>query len=159
LILRALLIGLLPLSAMAQTEPAAPAPEPAADPFAAWKTTFTPRAFAAGIRPDTLARAYARLEWLPDVIDRDRNQNEFTKTVWDYLDTAVSDDRIARGQQALATHAALFDTIESRWGVDRHIVTAIWGLETSYGAPCRPSPPWRSKAAGPICSMPSSWPP
>jgi membrane-bound lytic murein transglycosylase B len=134
LILRALLIGLLPLSAMAQTEPAAPAPEPAADPFAAWKTTFTPRAFAAGIRPDTLARAYARLEWLPDIIDRDRNQNEFTKTVWEYLDTAVSDDRIARGQQALATHAALFDVIESRWGVDRHIVTAIWGLETSYGA-------------------------
>jgi membrane-bound lytic murein transglycosylase B len=67
------------------------------------------------------------------VVERDRRQNEFTKTIWDYLDTAVSDDRIANGQAALATHAATFDAIEARYGVDRHIVAAIWGLESAYG--------------------------
>jgi membrane-bound lytic murein transglycosylase B len=106
---------------------------PPADPFAAWQTQIAPQALALGIAPATIDAAFASLAWLPDVVERDRSQNEFTKTVWDYLDTAVSDDRIARGQQALADHAALFDAIEARWGVDRHVVAAIWGLESAYG--------------------------
>ncbi len=45
----------------------------------------------------------------------------------------MSDERIALGRAALARHAATFDAIEDRWGVDRHIVAAVWGLETSFG--------------------------
>ena len=35
------------------------------------------------------------------IIKRGRNQAEFTKAIWDYLDTAVSDLRIANGRKAL----------------------------------------------------------
>ena len=104
------------------------------DTFDAWLAGFRDRAAAAGIGTATLDAALPSITFLPDVIERDRNQFEFTRTVWDYLDRAVSDDRILMGQRALDEHRALFDQIEVRIGVDRHIVAAIWGLESSYGA-------------------------
>ena len=69
----------------------------------------------------------------PEVIKRDRNQSEFTKTVWEYLATAVSDARVANGRNALARTGGTLDRIEAQYGVDKHIVTAIWGLESAYG--------------------------
>jgi lytic murein transglycosylase len=60
-------------------------------------------------------------------------QPEFTKSTWDYLDALVSDDRIARGRELLAQFASTFDAVERRYGVDRHIIAAIWGVESNYG--------------------------
>ncbi|SMY08120.1 lytic murein transglycosylase [Flavimaricola marinus] len=99
-----------------------------------WLDGFRPRALDAGISAVTLDAALPGLEYLPVVVDRDRNQNEFTKTIWDYLSTAVSDARIQNGQAKLAANTALFDEIEAAYGVDRHIIAAIWGLESAYGA-------------------------
>lgn len=102
--------------------------------FQDWIAGFRTRALEAGITADTLDAGLAQVEYLPDVVRKDRSQNEFTKTIWDYLDTAVSDARIDLGRQALQDNAALLDEIEARYGVDRHIVVAIWGLESSYGS-------------------------
>ena len=99
-----------------------------------WVSDFRARALGTGIDQATFDRAMANVQFLPDVIQKDRNQNEFTRTIWDYLDRAVSDDRILSGQKALKTHAAILDQIEARYGVDRHIIVAIWGLESAYGA-------------------------
>jgi membrane-bound lytic murein transglycosylase B len=99
-----------------------------------WLDEFRPRAVEAGISPATLDAALPGLEYLPVVVERDRNQNEFTKTIWDYLGTAVSDDRIRSGQAKLVEQAALLAEIEAAYGVDRHIIAAIWGLESAYGA-------------------------
>jgi membrane-bound lytic murein transglycosylase B len=60
-------------------------------------------------------------------------QPEFTKSFWDYLDLLVSDARIADGRAILAKHRPTFDAVEKAYGVDRHIVAAIWGVETNYG--------------------------
>ena len=56
-------------------------------------------------------------------------QPEFTKAFWDYLDMLVTDERIANGRAMLAQHAAIFDAVEKAYGVDRHIIAAIWGVE------------------------------
>ena len=56
-------------------------------------------------------------------------QPEFTKAFWDYLDILVSDARIADGREILARYKAIFDKVEKQYGVDRHIITAIWGVE------------------------------
>lgn len=101
--------------------------------FRQWVAAFRPRAEAAGIPPAVLDRVLPGLTYLPDVIRRDRNQAEFTKTIWDYLDTAVSEERVANGRAALARHRDLLDRIEARYGVEKEIVVAIWGLETAYG--------------------------
>lgn len=99
-----------------------------------WIAGFRGRALAAGISSATFEAAMSGVQFLPDVVERDRKQDEFTKTIWDYLDKAVSEDRIAAGQKALKAHAALLEQIEARYGVDRHVVLAIWGLESAYGA-------------------------
>jgi membrane-bound lytic murein transglycosylase B len=99
-----------------------------------WITGFRARALAAGISSATFETSMADVHFRPDVVERDRKQDEFTKTIWDYLDKAVSDDRIAAGQKALKQHGPLLDQIEARYGVDRHVVLAIWGLESAYGA-------------------------
>jgi membrane-bound lytic murein transglycosylase B len=100
----------------------------------AWTRAFRPRALAAGITEQTFAAAMDRVVLDPDVIEKDRNQGEFTRTIWDYLDRAVSDLRIVNGQEMLARHADLLDRIEATYRVDREIVLAVWGLESSYGA-------------------------
>ena len=100
--------------------------------FAAWLTGFRDRALAAGMTEATLGNL-ATVSFLPDVVERDRNQNEFSKAIWDYLDTAVSADRISAGQAAMARHADLFAEIEARYRVEAEVVAAIWGLESAYG--------------------------
>src|SRR5690348_2098545 len=59
-------------------------------------------------------------------------QPEFTRSLWDYLDTLVSDARIENGRKILAQHRATFDAVEKAYGVDRYIIAAIWGVETNY---------------------------
>ncbi|NUB44679.1 lytic murein transglycosylase [Fertoebacter nigrum] len=99
----------------------------------AWLAAFRPRAIAEGVSPAVLDRALQGVTYDPEVIRRDRNQAEFTRTIWDYLDSAASDSRIANGQAALARHAGLLDAIEARYGVPKEVVVAVWGLESSYG--------------------------
>lgn len=108
-------------------------PAPQTIPFAEWLIAFRARALEAGIPEDVLDTALAEITYLPDVVMRDRNQNEFTKTIWDYLDTAVSADRITFGQRALAANERLLTEIEAAYGVEREIIVAIWGLESAYG--------------------------
>ena len=80
---------------------------------------------------------------LMDLMDA---QPEFTKAVWDYLDTLVSDARIARGKELLAQHRAVFDAAERTYGVDRYVIAAIWGVETNYGTLAGDRPVLRSTA-------------
>ena len=59
-------------------------------------------------------------------------QPEFTKPLWDYLDMLVSERRIVDGRAILAKHRTDFDAVEKAYGVDRHVVAAIWGIESNY---------------------------
>ena len=101
--------------------------------FDNWVTAFKLRARGQGIRSDVLDRAFAGVSYDPDVIRRDRNQSEFTKTIWDYLDSAASDARVRNGRAALEAHRRTLQQIETRYGVPKEIVTAVWGLESAYG--------------------------
>ncbi len=60
-------------------------------------------------------------------------QPEFTKSIWDYLDQLVNNERIAQGRALLEKYRATFDAVERAYGVDRYIIAAIWGVETNYG--------------------------
>ncbi len=101
--------------------------------FASWRAGFYQRALAQGIAPTTLSAALVDLQPLPEVLDKDRAQAEFTLTVRDYLDRVLTPARIMAGQAALARHADLFARLEAHFGVERAILAAIWGIETSYG--------------------------
>jgi len=102
--------------------------------LAEWQMNFKTRALAQGIPEPAFDLAFRDVQLLTDVIDKDRRQDEFTRTIWDYLDRAVSDDRIASGRKALTENAKILAQIESRFGVEAGVVVAIWGLESAYGA-------------------------
>ena len=95
-----------------------------------------------GLWPDAAARGITRENFdrftaglAPDlrIMDLLDAQPEYTKSIWDYLDTALSDERIARGRELLGQHASTLSAIERAYGVDRHILVAIWGVESNYG--------------------------
>ena len=98
-----------------------------------WIVVFRPKALAAGVNADIFDTAMSDVTFAPKVVERDRNQSEFTKTIWDYLETAVSDLRMSNGKVALKRQQKALDAIEARYGVPAEIVTAIWGLESAYG--------------------------
>lgn len=102
--------------------------------FERWVSSFRPRAFSAGITPTIFDRALRDARYNPEVIRLDRSQAEFTKTVWEYLDGAVNDNRISTGRQKMGQYANTLASIESRYGVPREIVVAIWGMESNFGA-------------------------
>lgn len=77
--------------------------------------------------------AFDQVQFLPRVIELDRAQPEFTRTVWDYLDNTVSPQRIATGQDKLQQVRAEAAAAAARYGVPGTIVVAIWGMESNYG--------------------------
>ncbi len=111
------------------------APEPAAAElnFQGWIQGFRDRALAQGISAPVLDRAFGGVSYDPEVIRRDRNQSEYTKTIWEYLDSAASELRVKNGQAALRDHQARLEQIEAEYGVEKEVVVAVWGLESSYG--------------------------
>jgi lytic murein transglycosylase len=102
--------------------------------FADWIAAFQRDARAQGIAAGTLESAFAGVQYLPEVVERDRSQAEFTRTVWEYLDTAVSPARVARGQDRLFEVRAQADAAAARYGVPAPILAAIWGMESNYGS-------------------------
>ena len=90
--------------------------------------------FTSGLTPDLR---------IMDLIDA---QPEFTKAFWDYLDILVNEARVANGRDILAKNKAVFDKVEKQYGVDRYIITAIWGVESNYGTLGGDRPVLRSTA-------------
>jgi len=114
---------------------ATPADEPLSDAgFRVWVAGFRARARAEGISQPTLARAFDGVGLNRRVVERDRNQSEFSRTLWDYLDSATSSARVANGRAALAEWQQTLAGIERDYGVEAEIVAAIWGLESAYGS-------------------------
>ena len=92
-----------------------------------------PAAEQRGISRATFARYTDGLTPDLSIMDLLDAQPEFTKSTWDYLDLLVGDDRIARGREILVQYAPAFAAVERNYGVDRHILAAIWGVESNYG--------------------------
>ena len=123
-------------AADAAPETTLPLPSPVTEnaAFADWLTAFRADALKAGIAGETFDRSLAGVRIDRDVIEANESQPEFTKPVWEYLEGALSDTRVAKGKALLAENEALLGRIEERYGVDRHVLVAIWGLESNYGS-------------------------
>ena len=101
--------------------------------FEAWKVTFINRAVAKNYSPDLVRSVISPAVINPLALERDANQPEFTKPVWSYVDSAANDARIQTGQNKMTEVDPVLDIIEGRYRVPREVLTAIWGLESSYG--------------------------
>ncbi len=109
-----------------------PRPVPNAG-FDAWVEGYRARAAARGIPANVINEAMGFAGYLPDVIEKDRNQTEFTRTLEDYLAIAAKPERVALGQAKLRQYGGVLGQIEARYGVEGHVVAAVWGLESFFG--------------------------
>ena len=102
--------------------------------FVAFIETLWPLAKANGVSRALFDQAFAGItEPDPAVLKLAGNQPEFTSTTADYLSKAVTAIRIETGQAMKAGEAKLLAAIESKYGVDRHVLLGIWGMESNFG--------------------------
>ncbi len=102
-------------------------------PFAEFIAGVRAEALGKGVAAGSLDAALTGLVADPKVLELINRQPEHDRTAGAYVTHLLSADRIAAGRAKLAEHAAIFASIEARFGVDRRVLTAIWGIETNYG--------------------------
>ena len=106
----------------------------------AQEQSFT--AFAAELWPDAQAKGISRATFdtalkgvTPDerVIAATKRQPEYGKPVGDYVNAIVSNRRIADAQLKAREWAKTFDAVENKFGVERWVLLALWGMESDFG--------------------------
>ncbi|WP_374568399.1 lytic murein transglycosylase [Ideonella sp.] len=102
--------------------------------FALWVAALRDAARTAGIGEATLRDALDNVRYLPRVVELDRAQPEFTRTVWEYVDTIVTPQRVALGQERLQQVRSEADAAAARYGVPPSILLAVWGIESNFGS-------------------------
>ncbi len=90
-------------------------------------------AAARKVSETTIDKALAGLAPDTEIATLHANQPEFVKSAGEYVDLLVSETRIANGRFKLAEYDTILRAIEAKYGVDRHVLVAIWGVESSYG--------------------------
>ncbi len=101
--------------------------------FRQWVERLWPRARRKGVSRRTFNAAFRGVRPDPEVIRSAHYQPEFVRPIWDYMASATSDKRIETGRLMLRRHKNLLDRLERRYKVDRHVIIAIWGMESNYG--------------------------
>jgi len=85
-----------------------------------------------GFSKNELDALFQRVEKIPRVIELMEKPWE-AKPYHAYRRLFLDRQRIEQGKELLVRHRELFDRVEKKFGVDREIITAIWGIETRYG--------------------------
>ena len=101
--------------------------------FADWRAAFLGHARSQGLAGKILAGFESRATLLDETLSRQQAQAEFLLSTADYMARVVSAQRVADGRDALAATQEALAEIELSRAVDRGILTAIWGIESSYG--------------------------
>jgi membrane-bound lytic murein transglycosylase B len=107
-----------------------PLPQP---PFAEWLADLRAEAIGRGIREATVDRAFAGLEPVATVIQRDRTQAEIVQTLDAYLKQRVTAKVLRTAQRMHRTHTAVLKEASDKYGVPSGILVAVWGLESNFG--------------------------
>jgi len=82
---------------------------------------------------DFLDGVFSDIKFLSEILDKDRNQAEMTLNTGQYIERLCSRDRLIKGQTAYKKWSDVLTKVEQAYGVERNVLLAIWGIETSYG--------------------------
>lgn len=101
--------------------------------FGAWKTEFAAQAKAGGIGSKGLS-VLAGTTYSTGTIYADRNQKSFKLSLPAFMAKRGAAGIVARAKKLKSANAALFASLEQRYGVPPGPILAIWGMETGFGA-------------------------
>jgi membrane-bound lytic murein transglycosylase B len=105
----------------------------AEEPFDAWRARLRAEVLQKGISAATFDNAFKGVTPIAEVIDKDRNQPEFTMTYAEYMARVVTPARVATARQKLVDERALLARISARYGVAPRFIVALWGIESNFG--------------------------
>ncbi len=101
--------------------------------FRQYIETLWPAAQARGVTRATFDEAFRNVAPDPEVVRLTRAQSEFVRPIWDYVEGAVSAERLRLGAQAAQRHASTLEAVERAYGVPRSVILGVWGMETNFG--------------------------
>lgn len=101
--------------------------------FETWKRVFAEEARARGHGATAIA-ALMGTNYSAATISADRGQKSFRLSLDQFLAKRGGSTIIARGRALKRSQAALFASIQQRYGVPPGPLIAIWGMETGFGA-------------------------
>ena len=101
--------------------------------FSEWQQGFRAKARASGIPEAVLNQAFQGVSVNQRVLELDNRQPEFSRPIWEYLDSAVSAKRIRTGRQELAAKQGVLNRAAANFGVEPQVMLAIWGIESGFG--------------------------
>jgi membrane-bound lytic murein transglycosylase B len=101
--------------------------------FEAWKSEFANEARARGITAAGIS-ALMGTNYSTATIGADRGQHSFGLTLEQFLAKRGAPTIVARGRKLKVSEAAMFASIQQRYGVPPGPLLAIWGMETGFGA-------------------------
>ncbi|CAH1662760.1 Membrane-bound lytic murein transglycosylase B precursor [Hyphomicrobiales bacterium] len=87
-----------------------------------------------GISQNVIAQALAINQPDDKVLRLSKVQPEFKTPIWDYMGFLVDEERVRDGQAMMRKYDRVLRAAEQRFGVDRHVIAAVWGVETNFGA-------------------------
>ncbi|WP_420411110.1 lytic murein transglycosylase [Roseibium sp.] len=91
------------------------------------------QAISAGVKPAVADKMLSGAKYDEKVIRFSTSQPEYKTQIWDYMAFLVDAERIQDGKANLKKHARTLNAVEQRYGVDKHIVLAVWGIESDFG--------------------------
>ncbi len=115
----------------------------AVQPLYAQDASSSFRTFLAALWPDAQKRGVSRATFdgairgiVPDeeVLRLTKSQPEYVRPIGDYLKNRLTANLIAGGKRNAEKWADTLTAVEKKYGVDKEIIIAIWGLETGYGS-------------------------
>jgi membrane-bound lytic murein transglycosylase B len=89
---------------------------------------------AKDIKRVTFDMAFADVTPDPRVMPITRRQPEYIKPAGAYVNSIASAGRASAGLRKEKEWSKTFDGIDKQYGVERWVILAIWGMETSFGA-------------------------
>jgi membrane-bound lytic murein transglycosylase B len=101
--------------------------------FEAWKQQFAGEARAKGVGANGLS-ALMSANYAQATINADRGQRSFSLSLDQFLAKRGAPAIVARGRSMKQSQAALFASIQARYGVPPGPLIAIWGMETGFGS-------------------------
>jgi membrane-bound lytic murein transglycosylase B len=101
--------------------------------FEAWKRQFADEAREKGIGASSIA-ALTATTYASATIAADRGQRSFGLSLDQFLAKRGASAIVARGRALKQSNAALFASIQQRYGVPPGPLLAIWGMETAFGS-------------------------
>jgi len=101
--------------------------------FEGWKRAFSEEARGKGIGGTAIA-ALMQANYATATINADRNLHSFNLSLDQFLAKRGAPAIVSRGRSMKQSHAALFASIEQRYGVPPGPLIAIWGMETGFGS-------------------------